>query len=229
MLETGKPDVSLACGAWSPDGTTLLCQGGSDHHKNVEGIYAIRANGGGLMRLTVSPNHDTIGPKGECGGGDGEADYSPDGTRFVFVRQRCGTGPDPSSDESAALYTENVDGTGLRKIVDYGQVDSHPGGMVRWSPDGSEIVFGGPDGSLHTVHPDGTDPTAISLDTGGVYHFAYGPAFSPDGHWIVFSLYLRSIDATYLYRSWPDGTHLTRVTDTRGGDAFASWGRTPQD
>jgi Tol biopolymer transport system component len=229
MLETGNLDVSLACSAWSPDATTLLCQGGNDQHKSVDGIYSIHVDGSGLTRLTVSPSHDTVGPKGECGGGDGEADYAPDGTRFVFVRHVCGKGADPSSDESAALYTENIDGTGLHKIVDYGQVDPHPGGMARWSPDGSEIVFGDPDGTLHTVHPDGSDLTSLHFDTGGVYAFAYGPAWSSDGQWIIFSLYLRSVDTTYLYRSWPDGTHLMRVTDAQGGDAFASWGKTPKD
>jgi Tol biopolymer transport system component len=156
-------DASIGCSAWSPDGTTLLCSVESDQHKTVDGIYSILADGSGLTQLTTSPYHHTSGPAGECGGGDGEADYSSDGAQFVFMRLRCGTGADPSSDESAALYVENIDGTGLRKIVDYGQASSYPGSNVRWSPDGSEILFGDPDGFLWLVHPDGTDLTQIHL------------------------------------------------------------------
>ena len=61
----------------------------------VQGIYSIGVDGTGLTRLTRSPFHDTLGSSGECGGGDSEADYSPDGTQFVFMRKRCGTGSDP--------------------------------------------------------------------------------------------------------------------------------------
>jgi hypothetical protein len=74
---------------------------GSSHY-SLDGIYSIGVDGTGLIRLTRSPFHDTLGSAGECGGGDSEADYSPDGTRFVFMRKRCGTGPDPSSDEASA-------------------------------------------------------------------------------------------------------------------------------
>ena len=54
----------------------------------LEGIYSIGADGTGLTRLTRSPFHDPQGPAGECGGGDSEADYSPDGSQFVFMRRR---------------------------------------------------------------------------------------------------------------------------------------------
>ena len=44
------------------------------------------------------------------------------------------------------------------KVRDYSIVSGMP-----------RLVFGDPDGTLHTVHPDGTDLTTIQLDTGGVY------------------------------------------------------------
>jgi Tol biopolymer transport system component len=143
--------------------------------------------------MTRSPFHDTLGSAGECGGGDSEADYSPDGTQFVFMRKRCGTGPDPSRDEAGALYVANTDGTGLRQITKYGQADSHPGGSVRWSPDGTEILFASQDHRLRLIHPDGSAMTGINLPPGK----AKGPAWSPDGRWIVFSL------APLHRRRWP--------------------------
>jgi Tol biopolymer transport system component len=56
------------------------------------------------------------------------------------MRKQCGTGPDPSRDEAAALYVANTDGAGLHQITAYGQADSHPGGSIRWSPDGTKIL-----------------------------------------------------------------------------------------
>jgi hypothetical protein len=106
--------------------------------------------------LTHSPYHDTLGAAGECGDGDSEAGYSPDGTRFVFMRKQCGTRPDPSRDEAGALYVANTNSTGLHRITAYGQADSHPGGSVRWSPDGTKILFASQDYHLYLVHPDGS-------------------------------------------------------------------------
>jgi hypothetical protein len=220
-------DLPGFCSAWSPDGTTLLCVLGDDDPK-TEGIYSIRADGTGLTRLTY-----TSRVKGVCSGGDGNAglDYAPDGNRFVFARSLCGTGPDPWSDESTALYVENIDGTGLRRVTGYGQVRSHHGNQVRWSPDGREILFADEDGTLHTIHPDGSSMRAIQLQTSAPRTYAYGPAWSPDGQWIVFTLYLFPpyLDWTIdLYIAWPDGTHLTQVTHTASnGETLANWGTNP--
>jgi Tol biopolymer transport system component len=218
VLAPGKLDASMGCSAWSPDGSALLCSIDSNHYA-LEGIYSIHADGSGLARMTTSPYHDTQGAAGECGGGDSEADYSPDGGRFVFMRKRCGTGPDPSSDEAAALYVENTDGSGLRQITAYGTARSHPGGSVRWSPDGSEILFMSQDRHLYVVRPDGTGQTELGLDG-----LAYGPAWSPDGRWIIFSMFLPPAAAAQIYRAWPDGTHVARVSDTPNSEFMASWG-----
>jgi Tol biopolymer transport system component len=221
VLAPGKLDADMRCSAWSPGGSKLLCSVDSGHYA-LNGIYAIGVNGTSLTRLTHSPFHDTVGAAGECGGGDSEADYSPDGTQFVFMRKRCGTGADPSRDEAGALYVANTDGTGLRRITAYGQANSHPGDSVRWSPDGSQILFESQDHHLHLVHPDGSGLTQVSLPPGN----PGGPAWSPDGRWIVFSLALsQSAGVSHLYRARPDGTHLAKVTNTPNSDFLASWGR----
>ena len=225
VLAPGKLNASMACSAWSPDGSRLLC---SVSTSGLEGIYSIGVDGTGPTRLTHSPYHDTVGAEGECGGGDGEADYSPDGTQFVFMRLRCGTGPDPSSDEAGALYVENTDGTGLRRITAYGEADSHPGGSVHWSPDGTEIVYASQDHHLRLIHPDGSAPTQVHLRAGQ----AKGPTWSPDGRWIAFSLAPPgTAGPTHLYRLYrarPDGTQLTKVTNTLNSDFLVSWGPPPR-
>jgi Tol biopolymer transport system component len=221
VVGPGKLDASMGCSGWSPDGSTLLCSVDSRHHE-LNGIYSIGADGTGLTRLTRSPFHDTLGSAGECGGGDLQADYSPDGARIVFMRKRCGTGPDPSSDEASALYVQNSDGTGLRRITEYGAARSHPGGSVRWSPDGTEIVFESQDLNLHLVSPNGSAMTDVNLPAGP----AEGPAWSPDGRWIVFSLApFEGEGYAHIYRAWPDGTHLTEVSNTPNSDFLVSWSR----
>jgi Tol biopolymer transport system component len=226
VLAPGKSDTPLACSAWSPNGSRVLC---SVDRYGLEGIVSIGVDGTGLTRLTRSPFHDTVGSSGECGGGDSEADYSPDGTQFVFMRKRCGTGPEPFRDEASALYVANTDGTGLRQITKYGEADSHPGGSVRWSPDGTEILFTSQDHHLRLIHPDGSAMTGITLPPGN----AKGPAWSPDGRWIVFSLArpesagVAQVGVAHIYRARPDGTHLTEVSNTPNSDFLASWGRPP--
>ena len=119
----------------------------------------------------------------------------------------------------------NTDGTGLRRITAYGEAKTHPGGSVHWSRDGTEILFGSQDRQLRLIHPDGSTLTAVNLPPGGR---AVGPAWSPDGRWIVFSLALPSSPGlVQLYRAWPDGTHLAKVSNTQNSDYLASWGRPP--
>ena len=70
---------------------------------DVDGIYTMRIDDLHLERLTTSPFHFTEGSAGMCGGGENRGVYSPDGTQIAYVRQKCGLGPNPSADESAAI------------------------------------------------------------------------------------------------------------------------------
>jgi Tol biopolymer transport system component len=200
-----------------------VCSVGSGDHHEVDGVYTIGSDGSGLRRLTTSPYHDTLGSAGECGGGENRGTYSPDGTKIAFIRQKCGSGPDPSSDESAALELMNSDGTSLHEIVPQGGVRSHPGSQLSWSPDGTQIALGSQDGKLFLVHPDGTALTEIPLPAEVGSHRAYGPDWSPDGTRIVFSMYVASTDSSDLYTIAPDGSNLTKMTDALGVEGYADW------
>jgi Tol biopolymer transport system component len=216
-------DEDLTCHDWSPDGRRLLCAI-SGIEPEVDGIYTMNTDGTDLMRLTHSPFHYTEGPAGACGGGDGRAVYSPDGELIAFIRQRCGTGPNPACDESAAILVMNRDGSEPREIVEQGGVRSHPGSQLSWSPDGNSIVFGSQDGRLYLVRPDGTGLTQIVLPREIGDHFAYGPAWSPDGAMVVFSLYLGTHNSTDLHAIAPDGSAFVQITADAGAESAASWG-----
>jgi Tol biopolymer transport system component len=211
----------LGCSSWSPDGLTLLCAV-SSANPNTNGIYRLRTDGTGLTQLTKSPYHDTVGTAGECGGGDSRAVYSPDGKQFAFIRQKCGVGPDPSSDESGVIIIANADGSALREVVVQGGVRTHPGSQLSWSPDGRDIAFGTQDLYLSLVHPDGTGLTRINVDFGSAgVGGAFGPAWSPDGTRIVFSTYANGQQGDRSVA--PDGSAPSRVTGTTAGGAFVHW------
>lgn len=219
------PDMDMGCRAWSTHATRLLCQAirfGGD--PSLNGIYTIRAaDGGGLRRLTVNP----YPPRGNFGGGDIPGDYSPDGSRFVFMRAKPGAGPVPDRNQKGALFVENSDGTGLRQITPYGLANSHDNGLAHWSPDGRKILFASAHGSLFTVRPNGAGLRAIPLKTGGGFSFAFTPGWSPDGTRIVFSLFLRKTGQVDIYTVRADGRQVVQVTNTPDFEDLADWGTHP--
>jgi Tol biopolymer transport system component len=223
-------DGAVACRAWSPDASQLLCQfmGDTDHSR--DGIYTIAASDGAVLkRLTVNP----YPPTGNFGGGDIPGDYSPDGSQFVFMRAKPGAGPVPNRNQSGALFVENADGTGLHQITPYGLANSHDNATESWSPDGEEILFAGVHGpfagaGLYVVHTDGTGLRAIPLQLGS-RSFAFTPRWSPDGSKIIFSLFTTTGPGTGdegIATANADGSGLSQVT-SGGGYDFADWGTHP--
>jgi Tol biopolymer transport system component len=108
-------------------------------------------------------------------------DFSPDGSRIVFLRA------EPVEDALfGSLYVVNVDGTGLHRITPPG---SHTQ-TARWSPDGKWIVFGSTGSEalqlIEAVRPDGTGQKTVFEDPDG--GSAITPTWSPDGHKIMFAL-----------------------------------------
>jgi Tol biopolymer transport system component len=212
-------DVDIRCTAWSPDGRRLLCQvsrpAGGDPALN--GIYTIRASdGGSVKRLTTNP----YPPSGDFGGGDIPGGFSPDGSRFVFMRAKPGPDPTaPDQGQSGALYVGTSDGKHLRQLTEYGVPNSHDNGLAHWSPDGSRIVFAGEDGSLSLIRADGGRVTRINLGSG----FAFSPNWSPEGKRLVVGLIRQRGQPEDLYTLKTDGTHLSRLTDTSAFEDFADW------
>lgn len=244
LLDNPAP-MDIGCSAWSPDGTRLLCQGHSEQHPDLNGIYTVSASdGGGLLRLTDNPFDEA-----ETAG-----DYSPDGARIAFTRQRPGSG-----DPKGAVFVANADGTGLRQITPFGVPD--PDEVPKWSPDGTEILFGSATEKLLAVHPDGTGVREISPRTLGkegikklerkllrrcrngsgkkcrtkatkrankrATGIGFDPGWSPDGKRIVFSLRFRPRGRVDIYTARSDGTRLVQITDTRAFETFSDWGPHP--
>jgi TolB protein len=197
---------NFGCAIWSADGSRIAFESWDDANSNfVPGVFSIRSSDGGdLKRLTAATaGHDIPG------------DYSPDGTRLVFL----GGAPH----KKGAIFVANADGTDRRQITPWGLA---PGDFApRWSPDGSRIVFVS-NGSLFLVNPDGSDLRKVFQDTGGRLDLA--PAWSPDGKKILF---VRIVFAGQpfeqsLYIVNTDGTALTQVRGphTSGPVQHPDWG-----
>jgi Tol biopolymer transport system component len=197
---TPNPKLDLGCAAWSPDGTRIACEGFSDNHPQLDGLYTLRASdGGGLVRVTR--HHDIPG------------DYSPDGTKIVFGRQD-------------AVFVVNTDGGGLRRITPKGFANGD-GPSGSWSPNGRWILVGH-QGHLFKVHPDGTALRRIPLADGPGRSFAFSPEWSPDGTRIVFSMAWKATGYQMdIFTARTDGTGLVQVTNTPGNDNVADWGTHP--
>ncbi len=164
------PTLNLGAGAWAPGGKQMALEGWDDSKPERNGVYIAGVpDGTDLTRLTSHSDHDI------------PMDFSPDGSRIVFLRAEAGSNPPTGS-----LYVVNVDGTGLHRITP----PEIAVGPARWSPNGEWIVFSDssiePRSPIRIVRPDGTGLRKVFEDPKG--GTATAPTFSPDGHRIMFAL-----------------------------------------
>jgi TolB protein len=144
-------------------------------------IYTMNADGTDVRNLTTA---------GETGDGwdDFQPEWSPDGSRILFVSTR-------SAGDATDIFVMNADGSQLRQLTDNGPDD--PDVTPDWSPDGTRIVFAGkreaeiqwPDAvddfDLYVMEVAGSTETNIS-DPEEIQFDELYPDWSPDGTQIAF-------------------------------------------
>jgi hypothetical protein len=137
--------------------------------------------------------------------------WSPDGQSIVFTSDR---------ENSADLFPEKMDGTGLERHTDSPAYDD----QAAFSPDGRQIVLvttrAGGRPNLWTLDIATRRTKPLTSGEGGDFR----PSWSPDGRWIAFSS-SRGRTLTFAHGRWehlqfadiylihPDGTGLKRVGD----------------
>ena len=194
VLEIPDPTLSAVCTVWSDDDARLACEAWDETDASRGGIYTVDADDGGdLERLTTPPS----------GLSDLPGDFAPDGS-FVFKRYSGdeGTGP---------LMVVPAGGGEPEMLVDSPFED--PG---RFAPDGS-LVATSIDGHIRII--DGGGHT-VSEIAGG---YSFGPAWAPDGEWIVFAR-AKSGPFADLMIARPNGADLRPVTATPENEITVDWG-----
>jgi Tol biopolymer transport system component len=185
-LAGGAPSAGAFGPMFSRDGTRLLYLRGADDHK----AEIVVANADGSAPAVVSPAVDGLD----------QVDWSPDGSRIVFLSRVRDRG---------LINVVKVDGTGLTTL-DRLPVPAH---QVTWlPPDGSAILFRGehlldadPPPAIYAVRPDGTGLKKLSSRPAANENDNNDVSAAPDG---------KSI----LYRESPaTGGFFIHVLDLRTG------------
>jgi Tol biopolymer transport system component len=203
--------------AYSVDGTHIsFDQDIGPSQPKVHGIFIADSNGANARRVTTGI--------GTVQAFDTESQWSPDGTRLAFTRVK--------NDRRAAIFTVNVDGTGLKRLTPYKLDAASPD----WSPDGSTIAFnsywdspGGKPSNILTIPAGGGHRTALTHDHGG-HIISFRPSWSPDGTRIVFTRIkvIGHHGRTNLFSMTPSGSDLEQITHmSRGFPTNPDWGTAP--
>jgi TolB protein len=157
---------------WSPDARRIAFVSSRDTvagERRVGQLYVMNADGSSVRRLTQRAD----------GYIDGSIDWSPDGSRIVYVCRQF-------NDFQEQLCVIGADGTGRRVLLPAGWRAIDPA----WSPDGRTIAFSGWEptvqGYLHLwgVVPEGGAPRLLSVARNNIHE--QEPAWSPDGSRLAF-------------------------------------------
>jgi Tol biopolymer transport system component len=194
---TNQAGIPSAPGpSWSPDGAQIAFTVG-------HGTCVINADGSDKHMLR------TTGIVGATGMIE-SADWSPDGTKFVFK----GNAEDP--DRMYGLFVIDAAGSEGRRLT-RGYHESPV-----WSPDGQRIAFNGPGplGSGLDIYVMNADGSGVTTPTDGKAARAE-PDWSPDGQ--KFAFHRSKANNIDIYVMNADGSGEARLTSDPGHDLRPNW------
>jgi Tol biopolymer transport system component len=145
---------------------------------------------------------------------DGSPDFSPDGSRLVFVSNRTGR------DE---IFMSLVDSVAAQQLTDFSRVPASTAGSPRFSPDGTRVAFDARvrgNADIYVVSASGGTPARLTTDPGA----DVVPVWSPDGEWIYFTSRRTGPPQTWRVRSG-GGPDERITTDGAFGAQFSPDGR----
>jgi Tol biopolymer transport system component len=158
-------------------------------------IYAVDADGSGLVRLTDDPAADF------------DPSWSPDGRRIAYRHE---------DERSGQIYVMNADGSQQRNLTRRRGLDYSPA----WSPDGRRIAFGSVRAGKATIwvmRPDGSGRRRLSR--------VYGeyPAWSPDGRKIAFDHISPGSTDWDIWVMNADGSHARPLIASGASEQGPAW------
>jgi Tol biopolymer transport system component len=212
VLDPPGETLILFPGPFTPDATQVYFNGGDETDPSRAGVYLGSADDPSDAAQILSAEANPIGEPTMFA-----MDVSPDGTQLVLYQQA----PGDDSNTHGWLAISNVDGSDLHRLTPEG-VDVPC--CVRWSPDGSRILFSDLDGRMLTINPDGSGLTEVFAREGS---WVLQPVWSPDGSQIMFALNStpnpNSPAPNSLYVINADGSGLTPVIETPDYKHMFAW------
>lgn len=222
---------------WAPDSTSILFQalGNLSSSGTVitqdqleDGLYVIN-----IETQETTPLVRRFHP--EAGIIADNPQWSPDGTKIAYGQTVEPILPFAELEDSLqpGLAIVNLMEPAPNVIVPFTRTTPID---LRWSPDGSQLAYTtsplphAETGGIFLVNANGTNLRDISFGPG---HYSV-PAWSPDGHWLVFGYSLTYPGDIHIYRMAADGTQVQQLTTspiagpklalTRSGDCLAYLG-----
>jgi molecular chaperone DnaK (HSP70)/Tol biopolymer transport system component len=202
-------------------------------------LFAMNADGSGLVRLTTTPeleSNPALSPDGRRvafsvngdlfvmnvdGSGrarmtstpnlEVEPDWSPDGTRIAFTLRA-------PADNRGHIYVVNANGTNLRSLV----ATSVDEGRPSWSPDGTRIAFETNGGGDYEVAVFAFAQGSVTLATNNAVNDGE-PDWSPDGSRIAFASTRNG--AQHVFAMAASGAGQTDLTPGAAASRFPVWSR----
>ena len=202
----GNPDVRAAVPVPAegevPPGVGRIAYIGQAAAFGQHHIFLVRPDGKDRISLMDPEDRaDYTGPS-----------WSPDGQQIAFASNRSGQA-------NYEIYIMNLDGSGLRQIVEHIGGDFAPS----WSPDGQLIVYQ----TVGTVET-GFDIFVVNVDGTGGQNLTQSegadqlPTWSPDGRKIAFQS--GQGNGTDIFVMDADGSNRVRLTDGKGSQhAAPAW------
>ena len=191
------PGIATNSGAknpeWSPDGNRLAFQQSSFINAGASEIFAINADGSGLLKLTDKAWSSNRG-----------ITWSPNGSQIAFIGE----------DGPQAIHIANTDGSGSYKLP------GSPSSLffVDWSPDGTKFVYATTQ-ELFVINVDGTGQKQLTSTQDGA-SFDSNPRWSPDGTRIIFNRFDNNFNSTYVINA--DGSNRRKLFNFTAGNPYWS-------
>ena len=176
-------------------------------------IFTAKRTGGGVRKLTSTRNTGSQLP-----------DWSPDGQRIAFYRERFNV------EKPVQIYVMNADGSGVTQLTTGPGFHGFPG----WSPDGDSLAIAADWGDFPALRGiwiiPASDPGGVTQQEArrvttlpaGARGEDAEPQFSPNGNSIVFTRF-RSERFSAIHRVNVDGTGLKRLTPWRLNASDPDW------